>query len=56
MKGDLSQLKNLSKDIVESIRTVTGIKANIVLVPYNSLPRFEGKAKRVKDLRKDVAF
>ena len=49
--GDLSKLTKLSRDIVESIRTVTGIKANVVLVPHNSLPRFEGKAKRVKDLR-----
>ena len=54
--GDLSKLQNLSHKIVESIRTVTGIKANVALVPYNSLPRFEGKAKRVKDLRKDAAF
>ena len=49
--GDLSKLTELSRNIVESIRTITGIKANVVLVPHNSLPRFEGKAKRVKDLR-----
>jgi phenylacetate-CoA ligase len=54
--GELSKLQNLSQKIVESIRTVTGIKANVVLVPYNSLPRFEGKARRVKDLRKDATF
>ena len=54
--GDLSQLLDLSLEIEESIRSVTGIKANVVLVPCNSLPRFEGKAKRIKDLRKDVAF
>lgn len=54
--GDLSKLQNLSHKIVESIRAVTGIKANVVLVPYKSLPRFEGKARRVKDLRKDVTF
>ncbi len=49
--GDLSKLEDLSQRINESIRTVTGITANVVLVPHNSLPRFEGKAKRVKDLR-----
>ena len=54
--GDLSQLQGLNLEIVESIRSVTGIKANVILVPCNSLPRFEGKAKRIKDLRKDVAF
>lgn len=56
VQGDLLKLGDLSRNIVESIRSVTGIKANVVLVPYNSLQRFEGKAKRVKDLRKDVAF
>lgn len=54
--GDLSMLKNLGNKIVESIQTVTGIKANVVLVPYNSLPRFEGKARRVKDLRGEGIF
>lgn len=49
--GDLTKLNDLSRKIAESIRTVTGINANVVLVPHNSLPRFEGKARRVKDLR-----
>jgi phenylacetate-CoA ligase len=56
VSGDLSQLQDLSLEIVESIRSVTGIKANVILIPCNSLPRFEGKAKRIRDLRKDVAF
>jgi len=54
--GDLSKLQNVGHKIVESIKTVTGISVNVTVVPYNSLPRFEGKAKRVRDLRKDVAF
>jgi len=54
--GDLLKLQSLSLKVLESIKTVTGIKANVVLVPYNSLPRFEGKARRVKDLRKDASF
>ena len=49
--GDLTKLQHLRVKIMESIRSVTGINANIVLVSYNSLPRFEGKARRVKDLR-----
>lgn len=49
---DLSKLQNSRMEIEESIRAITGIKANVVLVPYNTLPRFEGKAKRIKDLRK----
>jgi phenylacetate-CoA ligase len=49
--GDLTKLHHLRVKIMESIRSVTGINANIVLVSYNSLPRFEGKARRVKDLR-----
>jgi phenylacetate-CoA ligase len=54
--GDLSKLSELTRAIMESIRTVTGIKANVVLVPHNTLPRFEGKAKRVKDLRGEGIF
>jgi len=50
--GDLSKLQNLRVEIEESIRAITDIRANVVLVPYNTLPRFEGKAKRLKDLRK----
>ena len=49
--GDLAELGGLSRKIVESIRSVTGITVDVSLVPYNSLPRFEGKARRVKDLR-----
>jgi phenylacetate-CoA ligase len=48
---DLTKLQDLQSKIVESIRTVTGIKVKVTLVPYNALPRFEGKAKRIKDLR-----
>jgi phenylacetate-CoA ligase len=54
--SDLTKLRDLKEEISESIRTITGIKANVVLVPYNSLPRFEGKARRVKDLRGSGVF
>lgn len=53
---NLSKLQSLSLNIAESIRNVVGVHANVVLVPYNSLPRFEGKARRVKDLRGPGVF
>ncbi len=49
--GDLDKLGGLSRKIVESIRGVTGINVDVTLMPYNGLPRFEGKAQRVKDMR-----
>jgi len=48
----LSKLQTLAKDLEEHIKSIVGVKANIELVPYGTLPRFMGKAKRVKDLRK----
>jgi phenylacetate-CoA ligase len=52
--GDLMKLKDLAKEIAEQIKSIVGVKANVELVPYGSLPRFMGKAKRVKDLRKET--
>ena len=54
INGDLSKLQALVKEIGEHVRSIVGVKANIKLVPYGTLPRFMGKAKRVKDLRKHV--
>jgi phenylacetate-CoA ligase len=54
INGDLSELQALVKEIGEHVRSIVGVKANIKLVPYGTLPRFMGKAKRVKDLRKHV--
>lgn len=50
--GDLSRLEWLREEISNSVKSVVTVKAQVELVPYNSLPRFIGKAKRVKDLRK----
>ena len=47
-----SQLKELEVEIKRKIRTVLGLSANVKLVAPHSLRRFEGKAKRVVDLRK----
>ena len=52
--GDLSRLQGLTKEIEEHVKSIVGVKANIELAPHGSLPRFMGKAKRVRDLRKHL--
>jgi phenylacetate-CoA ligase len=52
VKGDLSKLKELNPEIIGSIKSVVGVKSEVVLVPHGSLQRFMGKAKRVIDRRK----
>lgn len=47
-----SKLEALSQDIRGRLRTVLGIDAKVNLVQPASLPRFEGKSKRVIDERK----
>lgn len=49
-------LEKLEKKIRTQLKTVLGLDAAIKLVAPLSLKRFEGKAKRVTDLRKDVMF
>ncbi len=49
-------LESLEKKIRNQLKTVLGLDAVIKLVAPGSLQRFEGKAKRVTDLRKDVMF
>lgn len=51
-----SALESLEKGIRSQLKTVLGLDAKIKLVAPGSLPRFEGKAKRVTDLRKNVMF
>ncbi|MEG1940449.1 MAG: phenylacetate--CoA ligase [Eubacterium sp.] len=48
----ISDLEKIERKIKEKIHSVIGISAKIVLVEPKSLPRSEGKAQRVKDLRK----
>ena len=48
----VGQLETLEKQINERIKSVVGISANIKLVAPKSIPRSEGKAKRVIDKRK----
>ena len=44
-------LERLSNAVRAKLRTVLGLDAKVKLVSPNTLQRFEGKAKRVKDLR-----
>ncbi|WP_130861087.1 phenylacetate--CoA ligase family protein [Bacilliculturomica massiliensis] len=46
-----TQLEALTRDIKARLRTVLGIDSKITLVEPRTLERFEGKAKRVIDLR-----
>lgn len=54
VSGDLSKLQSLTKEIEEMVKSIVGVKANVELVPYGTLPRFVGKARRVRDLRKTI--
>lgn len=49
-----AKLGELEQRIKSSLRVVLGLDATIKLVAPRSLQRFEGKAKRVTDLRKDL--
>ena len=48
-----SLLENLEKKIQSALKAQLGLATKIRLVAPNSLQRFEGKARRVTDLRKD---
>lgn len=48
----VSKIENLRDLIGAQIKSVVGIQAKITLVPPKSIPRSEGKAKRVIDNRK----
>ena len=49
---DYSKLQALEKEITRQLRDEILITPKVRLVPKNSLPKSEGKAVRVKDLRK----
>ncbi|MBQ8283519.1 MAG: phenylacetate--CoA ligase [Clostridia bacterium] len=50
--GDYGKLEKLADDIKKALRTVLQIDVKVRLVEHMSLKRYEGKAKRVVDLRK----
>ena len=45
------ELEALDKAIRSKLRVILGLDAKIKLESPNTLQRFEGKAKRIKDLR-----
>lgn len=48
-----SQIENLNQTIRQRLRTVLGIDAKVNIMQPRTLQRFEGKAKRVIDLREE---
>ena len=46
-----SVLEKITKEVKNKLKVVLGLDAKIMLESPNTLQRFEGKAKRVKDLR-----
>ena len=48
----VGQMQSLQKKIIESMKSTLGLSADIKLVAPKTIPRFEGKARRVIDNRK----
>lgn len=57
MSGDVlesyGQLETLRNEISAKMRSVLGLQAKITLVAPKTLERFQGKAKRILDLRNE---
>ena len=51
--GELADLKNVQNKVIKSLRDVLELRTTVHLVEPGTLPRFEGKAKRVVDRRGD---
>ncbi len=47
-----STLEKITKEVKTKLKTILGLDAKVMLESPNTLQRFEGKAKRVKDLRR----
>jgi len=47
----VSHIEKIQNAIKEQIKSVVGVAANVKLVPPKSIPRSEGKAKRIIDNR-----
>jgi phenylacetate-CoA ligase len=52
--GELADLSRLQKKVVKELRDTLELRTTVKLVEPGSLPRFEGKAKRVIDRREAV--
>ena len=51
---NFNEITAIERKIKNKLRVVLGLDAKITLVSPNTLQRFEGKAKRVKDLRDNI--
>ncbi|MDD3574484.1 phenylacetate--CoA ligase family protein [Methanospirillum sp.] len=51
--GELADLRRVQNKVIKSLRDVLELRTTVQLVEPGSLPRFEGKAKRVVDRRGD---
>ena len=49
---DIRHLEDLRKRVGAAVKSITGLTAKITLVEPHTLPRSEGKIRRVVDLRK----
>lgn len=52
--GELRDLSNIQKKVAGALRETLGLRTTVNLVEPGSLPRFEGKAKRVIDRRSEI--
>lgn len=52
--GELADLARIQKKVVKELRNALDLRTTVRLVEPGSLPRFEGKARRVID-RREVA-
>ena len=47
------QQESIEKELVDQLRLKTNLRYNLEFHDYETLPRYEVKAKRFKDLRKE---
>ncbi|WOF16841.1 phenylacetate--CoA ligase [Methanoplanus sp. FWC-SCC4] len=52
-RGEISDLEKIQKKIIHSLKEILNLRTKVIPVEPESLPRFEGKAKRVIDRRGD---
>jgi len=51
---DIIRLREIKENVSEALRSVLNIKVDVQLIEPGTLPRFEGKAKRVIDRRQII--
>jgi len=52
--GELRDLARVQKQVVGALQNALGLRTTVKLVEPGSLPRFEGKARRVIDRRGEI--